>query len=142
MVAHPGEKKDGKRIQRRRSPAESGLALIVLLILFSHLDEFQADAVDAISHACRRGPIVKYVTEVSVTFRAENLGTPGEKAVVLGRGDVFLVRRLPEARPARAGIVFLNRREKHGSATTAEIASLLLVSIVDAGESRLRALLP
>lgn len=66
--------------------------------------EFERGRIDAIAQTCRGGAIVKHMPEMRVALRAQNFGSPHEKAAVLLGGDAGGIDGLPKRRPACAGI--------------------------------------
>src|SRR5215204_4364353 len=102
--------------------------------------EAERGGVDAEALARRGGSVVEYVSLVGAADGAVYLRAAHEEAAVLLRLDVVFVERLPEARPARAGIVFGVRREQGRPAGHAAVDSLLFVVVVLTAEGPLCAL--
>src|SRR5262249_40787391 len=68
------------------------------------LVEFQGRGVHAVALAGRRGPVVEDVPQMAAAVLAVHFGPGHEEAAVRLGVDAVVRERLPEARPAGAGI--------------------------------------
>src|SRR4051812_35405916 len=103
--------------------------------------EAQRNAVHAVTEPGRLRPVVEDVAEMRFAKRAGYLGAGHAEAGVVGREHVLLGDRLPEARPAGAGIILGVGDEERVVATDAAIEAGRMVVPIGAGEGRLGALL-
>ena len=75
-----------------------------LLILFGI--KFQRDRINAVSEMRGGRSIVEHMPQVGFTTAAYHFRSPAKKPQVRTRGYALLIQRLPETRPASAGIIF------------------------------------
>ena len=106
------------------------------------LDEAQGGGVHAVTQSRRFGAIVEDVTEVRIAFGARDSGTNHPESTVANLRHIFFGDRLPEARPARAGIEFRSRIKQRIVAADAAVQSLLVQVPVLAGEGQFGVGLP
>src|SRR5678815_3342621 len=123
-------------IRDRRSTPPAALLLLVFLRL-----KGERSGVHAIALAGGLGTVGEDVTQMRIAARAQHFGAPHEEAAILLERDGFFRHRRPEARPARAGIVFRRRFEQRRAAADAAIEARLLVVPMLAGERPLGAVL-
>src|SRR5438093_1643575 len=93
-------------------PREQRQVLPVALFLEAlHRDEAQRGRVHAVALAGRRRPVVEDVPQVRVGVRGADLGARREEPAVLPLANVPGLERSREARPARPGLVLVERAE-------------------------------
>jgi hypothetical protein len=91
---------------------------------------------------CRWRAIIEDMTQMRVAPGALHFRPPHAVAGVGLHLDVFILRRIPEARPAGAGLKLLLRMKKVSAATNAAEHSVLMDVPILAGESALGAAVP
>ena len=106
------------------------------------LHKFERGGVDAVALMRGRRAILEHVTQMRVAPRALHFRPPHAVAVVGLHLDVFIFRRIPEARPACAGFKLLLRMKEISAATNAAEHSILMDVPILAGESALGAAMP
>src|SRR5215212_8948539 len=112
------------------------------LLWFGFWIEAECGGVDAVALARRGRSVLEDVSLVGAADGAVYLSAAHEKAPILFRLDVCFVEWLPEARPARTGIVLGGRREEGRPAGHTAVDSLLFVVVVLTTEGPLCALHP
>src|SRR5688500_18011219 len=101
-----------QKTQRRPYQAVRGVFTALLLLRSGFRVEAQCSGVDAVALARRGRSVLEDVSLVGAADGAVYLRAAHEGAAVLLCLDVGCVERLPEARPARTGIVLGVRREE------------------------------
>src|SRR5262245_12113842 len=115
-----------------RSPRPGALLLLL---------ELEGGGIDAVAQPRRPGAVRKHVAEMGVAVAAVRFRAGHPVAAVLFHGDIFLLRRLPEAGPAAAGLELVIGAEQLGAAAHAAVDAGLVIVPVLAGEGALRAVL-
>ena len=90
--------------------------------------------IHAVAQAGRRRPVVEDVAQVGIAAAAQRLDANHAEAAVLALHDVGGGDRLPEARPAGAGIELGGRVEQGGVAADAAVHAAGMVVVVGAAE--------
>src|SRR5262245_16477038 len=103
--------------------------------------ERHRDAVHAVAQTRRARTVGKYVTEVSATLRAVDLGPRHPVALVRCRADSVLERR-SEARPPGAALEFRRRVEQWFAASRAPERARALLTVQRTRPAMLGAVLP
>src|SRR5690606_18631041 len=96
--------------------------------------EVERRRVDAVALSGRSRAVIKQVPQMRAAVRAAHLGADHPVAAVLAQLDVLLIDRIPEARPAAAGLVLRLRAEQRLVADDAAIQPLLVVVVVHTAE--------
>src|SRR5215218_3200524 len=112
------------------------------LLRFGFGVEAERGGVDAVALAFRGRTVLEHVSLVGAADGAVYLRAAHEEATVLFGLDIGFVERLPETRPARAGIVLGVRREEGRPAGHTQVDPLLLVVVILTAEGPLCALHP
>src|SRR5215471_11500897 len=90
---------------RREQPGEISLAIRSLPAAFARL-ELQGSRIHAIAQVGRRRAVVEDMAEMRVARAAQDLDASHAVRGVSLRSDALLIERLPETRPACAGLEF------------------------------------
>src|SRR5918998_3497017 len=125
-----------------RRPRPSSPSRQVLFLLRGARLEAKSSRVNAVALAGRGGAVVEDMPLVRPARGAVNLRAAHEEAAVFLDLDVPLVYRLPEARPARPGVVFRLGAEERRPASHAGVDAFALVVPILAREGPLGALHP
>ena len=104
-------------------------------------DEAQRHPIHAVAKAGRLRAVVEDVAEMRIAERAGDRGAHHAEGLVLDLDDVLLGDRLPEARPAGAGIELRVGIEERGVAADAAVEAGGMVVPIRPGEGLLGALL-
>src|SRR2546428_9653138 len=123
-------------------PREERQVLPVALFLEAlYRNEPQRGRVHAVALAGRRRPVVEDVPEVRVGVRGADLGARREEPAVLPLADVPGLERSREARPARPGLVLVERAEDRLARDDVDVDAGPVVVPVFVVEGRLGAFL-
>ncbi len=98
-------------------------------VLLSLRFKLQGHGIDTVAQARGRGAIVKYMTQVGITFRAEHFCPFHKETKVIFFGDRLIIHRLPIARPASTRIK-LRLRGKQGRTAAHTIVGAFPLKIV------------